>query len=682
MSAWLFVPGDRPERFAKAAASGADAVICDLEDAVAPANKPSARSAVAGWLREHRAYVRVNAAGTPWHERDVATLAGLPGLIGVMLPKAETPAEIRALGGVPVVPLVETAAGVENVAALATAPGVQRLAFGSIDFALDCGMDELDETLLYARSRLVLASRAARIEPPLDGVTAKLDDPAGDRARRPLVAPPGVRRQALHPPAPGRAGRRRLLAVRGGDRLGARGARRGRRRPRRRPRPRRDGRQAGARARAADPRHRQGGAMRDPGEPADVLGHIPTGADLIVPVMLGEPNTVIDALEANADRLKGVRIHQMDPIRARDYINGKFPGRLEHVSYFLGPGDREAYANGTCELVPAHFSELPLLLRRATTPALVLAASSPPDRHGYFSLGTNADYVAAFIGEVPFFLEANARMPRTCGENLVHASQLVGWCTADYELHESPPAVPDERDRQIAAFVAERIRDGDCLQIGVGRIPNALLAALTDRRDLGLHTEAMADGVMDLVESGAMNGARKRHHRNKHVATFCKGTRRLFDWLDDNRSVSMLPVDWVNNPRVVAQEPNMVSINATSEVDLMGQAASETIAGRYWSGSGGQVDFARGAMYSTGGRGFLVTHSSTGAGVSRISTRLTPGSVVTSLKNTVDHVVTEYGVAELRGRSLSRRAAALIAIAHPDHRDQLRHEARAAGLLA
>ena len=178
MSAWLFVPGDRPERFAKAAASGADAVICDLEDAVAPANKPAARAAVAGWLREHRAYVRVNAAGTPWHDRDVAALSGLPGLIGVMLPQAETPVEIRALGdGVPVVPLVETAAGVENVAALATVPGVQRLAFGSIDFALDCGMDELDETLLYARSRLVLASRAARIAAPLDGVTAELDDP-------------------------------------------------------------------------------------------------------------------------------------------------------------------------------------------------------------------------------------------------------------------------------------------------------------------------------------------------------------------------------------------------------------------------------------------------------------------------------------------------------------------------
>ena len=421
--------------------------------------------------------------------------------------------------------------------------------------------------------------------------------------------------------------------------------------------------------------------MKAPGEPTDVLAHVPAGADLIVPVLLGEPHTVMDALEAHADRLEGVHVHQMDPTRPRAYIDGAFPGRLEHVSYFLGPGCREAYANGTCELVPAHFSELPLLLRRATRPALVLAAASMPDRHGYFSLGTNADYVASFIGEVPFFIEANARMPRTCGENQVHMGEVAGWCTADYALHESPPAVPGARDEQIAAFVAERVPDGACLQIGVGRIPNALLAALRGRSDLGLHTEAMADGVMDLVESGALTGARKRQQRNKHVATFCKGTRRMFDWLDDNRSVALLPVDWVNNPRVVAQEPNFVSINATREVDLMGQAASETIAGRYWSGSGGQADFARGAMYSDGGMAFLVTHAATSRGISRIATRLTPGSAVTNLKNTVDHVVTEHGVAELRGRSLSRRAEALIAIAHPDHRDRLRREAREAGLL-
>ncbi|MDN3359813.1 acetyl-CoA hydrolase/transferase C-terminal domain-containing protein [Actinomadura sp. DC4] len=418
-----------------------------------------------------------------------------------------------------------------------------------------------------------------------------------------------------------------------------------------------------------------------PGRAADVLDLVPAGADLIVPVHHGEPHTVMDALEAGAGRLSGVRVHQMDPVRERAYIRGEFPGRLEHVGYFLGPGSRRAYWNGTCDLVPAHFSEVPRLLRETTGLDLVLASASPPDRHGYFSLGTNADYVASFIGNVPFFLEANAQMPRTSGQNRLHVSQVTGWCEADYPLDETVARPPDERDERIAAFVAERVPDGACLQVGVGRIPNALLGALRDHRDLGVHTEAMSDGLMDLVVRGALTGARKHQRPNEHVATFCVGTRRFFDWLDDNSAVSLLPVEWVNNPRVIAREPRMVSINATSEVDLMGQAASETIAGRYWSGSGGQTDFARGAMYSPGGMAFLVTHATTHDGVSRITLQLTPGSPVTTLKNTVDHVVTEYGVAELRGQSLARRAEALIAIAHPDHRDRLRHDAREAGLL-
>ena len=418
-----------------------------------------------------------------------------------------------------------------------------------------------------------------------------------------------------------------------------------------------------------------------PNDPADVFDLVPDDADVIVPIHHGEPHTVMDALEAGAERLSGVRVYQLDPARERAYIRGEFPGRLSHVTYFLGPGSREAYWNGTCELIPAHLSEVARLLRETTGHDLVLASASLPDRHGYFSLGTNADYAASFIGETPFFLEANARMPRTSGQNQLHISQVAGWCRADYPLEETVPRPPDDRDEKIAAFVAERVPDGACLQVGVGRIPYALLAALRDHRHLGVHTEAMSDGIMDLVECGALTGARKHGQRNKHVATFCVGTQRLFDWLDGNPAVAMLPAEWVNNPRVIACEPRMISINATSEVDLMGQAASETIAGRYWSGSGGQTDFARGAMYSPGGKAFLVTHSSTHDGISRITHNLTTGSPVTTLKNTVDHVVTEYGVAELRGQSLSRRAAALIAIAHPDHRDRLRHEARVSGLL-
>jgi acyl-CoA hydrolase len=176
--------------------------------------------------------------------------------------------------------------------------------------------------------------------------------------------------------------------------------------------------------------------------------------------------------------------------------------------------------------VPAHFSQVPRLLRETTGHDLVLASAGPPDRHGYFSLGTNADYVASFIGEVPFFLEVNERMPRTSGQNRLHVSQLAGWCQADYPLDETVPRLPDDRDEKIAAFVAERVPDGACVQVGVGRIPNVLLAALRGHRELGVHTEAMSDGIMDLIERGALTGVRKHQRRGKHVATFYVGTRR------------------------------------------------------------------------------------------------------------------------------------------------------------
>jgi len=311
----------------------------------------------------------------------------------------------------------------------------------------------------------------------------------------------------------------------------------------------------------------------------------------------------------------------------------------------------------------------------------VIAAASMPDAHGFFSLGTNAEYVAALIGEVPFFLEANPHMPRTFGLNQIHASQLLGYCEADRPLVEVPPAEPDARDRAIAATIVERIPDGATLQVGIGGIPNAVLDGLRDHRDLGIHTELLTDGVVDLVERGVATGTRKQLRRNKVEATFCLGTQRLYDWLHDNGAVELLPVDLVNDPRRIAREEDFISINATTEVDLLGQCASETIAGRYWSSSGGQADFARGAMYSPRGQAFIVLHSTTSKGRSRIRARLTEGSVVTTLKNTVDHVVTEWGVAKLRGRSLAERARALIDVAHPDHREALEREAHEAGIL-
>jgi acyl-CoA hydrolase len=413
-----------------------------------------------------------------------------------------------------------------------------------------------------------------------------------------------------------------------------------------------------------------------------VLDHIPARADVIVAMANGEPVGLIDALEAAAARLDGVRLHQMHALHRRRYIDGAHPGRLRHVSYFLASATREAYWAGACDLVPNHFSEMPHLLRGETRCSLVLAAASRPDRHGYLSLGTNAEYVAPLIGQVPFFVEVNERMPRTLGLNQIHVSQLLGYAHADRPLVEVPPAVPDARDHAIAEAIVEHIPNGATLQVGIGGIPNAVLSALVNHRDLGVHTELISDGIVDLVERGVVTGTRKTLRPNKLVTTFALGTQRLYDWLHENASVEMLPVDYVNDPRTVARERNFISINATTEVDLYGQCASETIAGRYWSSSVGQADFARGAMYSEGGRAFIVLHSTTSRGESRIRPHLSHGSVVTTLKNTVDHVVTEWGIAKLRGRSLAERARALIAIAHPDHRDELEREARAAGLLA
>jgi acyl-CoA hydrolase len=412
-----------------------------------------------------------------------------------------------------------------------------------------------------------------------------------------------------------------------------------------------------------------------------VLPHVGPRTDVILPLANGEPIGLMDTLESHADALEGVRMHQMHALHERPYIHGAFGDRLRHVSCFLSAATRPAFWDGCCDLVPNHFSEMPQLLQQNLGRPLVLAAASPPDRHGYFSLGTNADYVAALIGHVPFFLEVNEQMPRTFGLNQIHASEVLGWCEADRPLVEVPPVQPDDRDRAIAAAIVEHIPDRATLQVGIGGIPNAVLEALRDHRGLGIHTELLADGIVDLVECGAVTGTHKLLRRNKVEATFCLGTQQLYEWLHDNGAVELLPVDLVNDPRRIAKEDDFIWINATTEVDLYGQCASETIAGRDWSSSGGQADFARGAMYSRGGKAFIVLHSTTGKGRSRIRVRLTEGSVVTTLKNTVDHVVTEWGIAKLRGRSLAERAEALIAIAHPDHREALEREAVEAGLL-
>jgi acyl-CoA hydrolase len=420
----------------------------------------------------------------------------------------------------------------------------------------------------------------------------------------------------------------------------------------------------------------------EPTTPAAVLEHIRPRTDLIVPLANGEPVVLLDAIEAHADDLADVKVHQMHALRDRPYLHGAFGSNLSHISYFLSHVTRQPFHDGTIDLVPNNFSEMRNILMERTRDPLVLAAASLPDRHGYFSLGCNADYVASFIGRGRFFLESNAQMPRTFGRNQIHESQVLGWVEADYPLVEVRPPPRSALDDRIAGYVAERIPNGATIQTGIGSIPNAILAALGDHRDLGVHTELISDGLMDLVECGVVNGVAKQLNRTKTVGTFVLGTQRLYEFLDENAAFELWPVSYVNDPRIISQEVGFVSINSTISVDLMGQCASETVNGEYYSSSGGQADFARGAMYSKGGQGFVVLRSTTkGDTVSKIVPELAAGDVVTTLKNTVDKVVTEWGVAELRGRTLRERAAALIGIAHPDHRDRLLHDARRLGHL-
>ena len=280
-----------------------------------------------------------------------------------------------------------------------------------------------------------------------------------------------------------------------------------------------------------------------PNEPADIVDIVTPGTHLIVPLANGEPTAVLDALEdaaaAGAPNIDAIRVHQMHAFHDRRYLAGTFGDRLKHISYFLSHVTRPHFAAGTIGLVPAHFSEVYQLMKMRAADPLVIAAATPPDRHGYFSLGVSADYTASFIGRARFFLEVTDAMPRTFGRNQVHVSQVVGWCRSDRPLIDVPPKAPREADRRIAGFVAERIPNGATIQTGIGAIPNAIMAALADHRDLGIHTELLSDGVVELIEAGVVNGVRKRLNRTKTVGTFALGTDRLHEFLHENTAVEL-----------------------------------------------------------------------------------------------------------------------------------------------
>lgn len=414
----------------------------------------------------------------------------------------------------------------------------------------------------------------------------------------------------------------------------------------------------------------------------ELISLIEKDADIILPIANGEPTRLLNILEENYTRLQNVTIHQLLTLKERDYINGKMPGHLSHTSYFLSGATRKAFSNGTVELVPNVFHEVPNILRKTTKMSKIFAVASPMDEHGYFSLGTQADYVSEFVGKVPFILEVNEHMPRTFGENQIHISQIEGYVVHHAPLSEENTPQIGEKDLKIAQYVTGKIQNGDTLQIGIGSIPNAVMSLLKNHRHLGIHTEMLPDGIVDLIEAGAVDGTRKFTNKGKVVASFIYGTERLYNFVHNNPVIEMLPVSLVNDPRELAKEKNLVSINATTEVDLYGQCASETVAGTYYSSTGGQADFARGVRFAEYGKGFICMHSTAkNDTISRIKLQLTPGSVVTTSKNDVDYIVTEYGIAHLYGKSLSERAKALINIAHPKFRGKLAYEAKQFGVL-
>ncbi len=419
---------------------------------------------------------------------------------------------------------------------------------------------------------------------------------------------------------------------------------------------------------------------------AALVDHVGPGTSLIVPVANGEPCAILDALELAAPSLDGVRVHQLLARHPREYHSGVHGDRLRHVSYFLGPDLRPHFERGEIDLVPNDFHAVPSLMRRLPNPLLAVA-TSPPDEHGYVTLGVSADYAAALLGEVPVLVEVNPAMPRTAGEHSIHLSEALGWIEHTTPLVAPPEPEPTDKDRRIAELVAERIPNGAVIQIGIGAVPALVADLLQDLSGLGIHSELFCDALMHLVESGAATGHHKVRERGLATATTILGTDKLYDWVRDNPAVFMLPVDVSNDPRVIAQHPDFVAVNATMQVDLLGQCASESLGTHYVSSSGGQADFLRGAQLSDGGQSFIVTHSTAhdvadgGTVVSRVVPTLSPGAVVTAHKNLVDKVVTEHGVAELTGRSVRARATAIIGVAAPEFREDLERQARAFGYL-
>lgn len=412
---------------------------------------------------------------------------------------------------------------------------------------------------------------------------------------------------------------------------------------------------------------------------AEAVCEVRDGDTLVVPTGAAEPPALLNALSERRRELRGVRIGQILPLAPFGYFDPETVEHIRPLGYFLGAASRPGAQQGWVDTLACHFSELPQMIRRGLTPAdVVFSLASPMDEHGYFALSLGADYTMAAVERArAVVLEVNSTVPFAHGDCHVHISQVTALVESDAPLREvGLPAIGPVQEA-IGGYVADMIEDGSTLQIGYGGIPDAVVMQLRHKRDLGIHSEMMGDGLLSLIECGAVTNRRKNFQPGKSIATFALGSGRLYRYIHRNPAFELHPADFTNDPFIAGQNDRLVSINATLQIDLFGQCGSESLGPMPYSGTGGQSDFVRAANRSAGGKSFIVLPSTAKDGrISRIVPTLEPGTWVSTSKNDVDHVVTEFGVAQLRGKSMRERARALIGIAHPDFRPQLEEQAR------
>jgi 4-hydroxybutyrate CoA-transferase len=411
---------------------------------------------------------------------------------------------------------------------------------------------------------------------------------------------------------------------------------------------------------------------------AEALGAVQSGNRVFIHSVAAAPRRLIEALTARSGELRVVEIVQLHTEGEAPYAAPGLSRSFRVNTVFVGPNIRAAVQEGRADYLPVFLSEVPLLFRSGQLPLdAALIQVSPPDRHGFCSLGVSVDATRAAVQTARTVIaQVNRRMPRTHGDGLIHVDDIDFGVEADDEIPELRHEGLSALDLAIGRNCAELVEDGATLQLGIGTIPDATLACLAGHHRLGIHTEMLSEGVVDLVEKGVVTGEMKRVHPGKIVAGFALGARRLYDFMDDNPLVSMLDIAYVNDPEVIRRNPRVTAINSAIEVDLTGQVCADSIGEQLYSGVGGQMDFIRAAALSEGGRPIIVLPSTTHAGESRIVSHLKPGAGVVTTRAHVHYVVTEHGIADLFGKNMRQRAEALVAVAAPHHRDGLAAEAR------